>query len=48
MAVLAIFIINALEPYTNIFISLNIFNVGMIAVFDIFGIALCVVLKLIL
>lgn len=48
MAVLAILLVNALQSVTNIYLSLNIFNVLMISLFDIFGVILCLVLNVIL
>lgn len=48
MATLSIFLINALEPFFHMTLSLNIFNILMISLFDVFGLILCIVLKLIL
>ena len=47
-ATITVFIINAFEPLTHINLSLNIFNILMISIFDVFGVALCIVLKFIL
>ena len=48
VATLSIFLINALEPIFHFTLSLNIFNILMISLFDVFGLILCIVLKLIL
>lgn len=48
LAIITLFIINSLEPYTHFTLSLNLFNVFMISCFDIFGFILCVILKFIL
>ena len=48
MATLSIFLINALEPIFHFTLSLNIFNILIISIFDVFGLILCIVLKLIL
>lgn len=47
-ATITIFVINAFEPVTHMNLSLNIFNILMISLFDVFGIALCVILKYLL
>ena len=39
-ATITIFIINAFEPLTHINLSLNIFNILMISIFDVFGVRL--------
>ncbi|MEG0365365.1 MAG: pro-sigmaK processing inhibitor BofA family protein [Coprobacillus sp.] len=48
MAVLVILIINSFQSVTQLYLSLNVFNVLMISLFDIFGVILCVVLNFIL
>ena len=48
MSTLSIFLINALEPIFHFTLSLNIFNILIISIFDVFGLILCIVLKLIL
>lgn len=48
MAVLVILIINTFQSVTHLYLSLNVFNVLIISLFDIFGIILCVVLNIIL
>lgn len=48
MAVLVILIINSFQSVTELYLSLNVFNVLMISLFDIFGVILCVVLNFIL
>ncbi|WP_270639953.1 pro-sigmaK processing inhibitor BofA family protein [Longibaculum muris] len=48
MATMFIFVFNTFEAITHITLSLNIFNIFMISCFDIFGVALCIVLKYIL
>ncbi|MFR7590702.1 MAG: pro-sigmaK processing inhibitor BofA family protein [Longibaculum sp.] len=48
MATIFIFIFNSLQAITHMTISLNIFNIIMISVFDIYGAILCIVLKFVL
>lgn len=48
MATIFIFIINYFEPITHLTLSLNLFNIIIISCFDIFGVILCIVLKMIL
>lgn len=48
MATIFIFIFNSLQTITHMTISLNIFNIIMISVFDIYGAILCIVLKFVL
>ncbi len=48
MATLSIFIFNSFHDITQITLSLNIFNIVMISLFDIFGFILCVVLNIVL
>lgn len=48
MATIFIFIFNYFESYTHMTLALNIFNILIISLFDIFGIALCIILKMIL
>ncbi|WP_261797113.1 pro-sigmaK processing inhibitor BofA family protein [Candidatus Stoquefichus massiliensis] len=47
-ATLFIFVFNSFESITHITLTLNIFNIIMISLFDIFGVILCIVLKFIL
>ncbi|UTY40452.1 pro-sigmaK processing inhibitor BofA family protein [Allocoprobacillus halotolerans] len=48
LATISIFIFNSFSGITQITLSLNIFNIVMISVFDIFGFILCVVLNIVL
>ncbi|OUQ36651.1 hypothetical protein B5E75_00510 [Massilimicrobiota timonensis] len=48
MATLSIFIFNSFHHITQITLSLNIFNIVMISLFDIFGFILCIVLNIVL
>lgn len=48
MATISIFIFNAFSSITHLTLSLNIFNILIISIFDIFGFILCVVLRVVL
>lgn len=48
IAIVVLFIFNYFEPITHLSLPLNIFNVGMIACFDVFGLILCIILRFIL
>jgi len=48
MATVIIFFLNSISSITHIFLSLNIFNIVMITIFDIFGLIVCIVLNIIL
>lgn len=48
IAIISIFVFNAFQSVFHITLALNIFNVVMIACFDIFGFLLCVFLRIML
>ncbi|WP_082189954.1 pro-sigmaK processing inhibitor BofA family protein [Candidatus Stoquefichus sp. SB1] len=47
-ATLFIFVFNSLQSLTHMTLTLNVFNILMISLFDVFGVALCIILKCIL
>lgn len=47
-ATLSIFIFNHFYSLTHIQLSLNIFNIVVISLFDIFGFILCIILNIVL
>lgn len=48
MATISIFIFNTFSSITHLTLSLNIFNILIISIFDIFGFILCIVLRIVL
>lgn len=46
LATLSIFIFNHFYSLTHIQLSLNIFNIVIISLFDIFGFILCIILNI--
>lgn len=48
LAVLSIYIFNCFETITQITLAINVFNLLMIACFDVPGFILCIILKFIL
>ena len=48
LTTLSIFIFNHFYSLTHIQLSLNIFNIVIISLFDIFGFILCIILNIVL
>lgn len=48
LAYLVICVFNYLSGFTHFTLSMNLFNILMIAFFDVFGFILCIFLKIIL